>query len=31
MAEVDGKLLGGWANVPLADDGAEHEIHIVLG
>jgi len=31
LTELNGKLLGGWANIPLADDGAEHEIHIVLG
>ena len=30
LTELDGKLLGGWS-IPLADDGAEHEIHIVLG
>jgi hypothetical protein len=30
LTELDGKLLGGWS-IPLADDGAEHEIRIVLG
>jgi len=28
---LDGKLLAGSANIPLADDGAVHEIRIVLG
>ncbi|HVS88329.1 MAG TPA: glucoamylase family protein [Candidatus Acidoferrum sp.] len=31
LTELDGKLLPGPANIPLADDGAVHQIHIVLG
>ena len=31
LMELDGKLLHGSANVPLADDGAVHHVHIVLG
>ena len=31
VTELDGKLLAGSANIPLADDGAVHEIRIVLG
>jgi cyclic beta-1,2-glucan synthetase len=31
LTELDGKLLPGSANVPLADDGAVHQVHIVLG
>ncbi len=29
--ELDGKLLAGSANIPLADDGTEHQVLIVLG
>jgi len=28
---IDGKLLAGPANIPLTDDGARHEVQIVLG
>jgi cyclic beta-1,2-glucan synthetase len=31
ITELDGKLLAGPANIPLADDGAVHKIRIVLG
>jgi cyclic beta-1,2-glucan synthetase len=31
LAELDGKLLRGPATIPLADDGAVHIVHIVLG
>ena len=31
LTELDGKLLHGSANVPLANDGAVHQVHIVLG
>ena len=31
LMELDGKLLHGSANIPLADDGAVHHVHIVLG
>jgi cyclic beta-1,2-glucan synthetase len=31
LAELDGKPLGGSANIPLADDGAAHQIRIVMG
>jgi cyclic beta-1,2-glucan synthetase len=31
LAELDGKLLPGSANIPLADDGAVHTIRVVLG
>jgi cyclic beta-1,2-glucan synthetase len=31
LTELDGNLLAGSVNIPLADDGAEHEIFIVLG
>ena len=31
LTELDGKLLPGSASVPLADDGAVHNIRIVLG
>jgi cyclic beta-1,2-glucan synthetase len=31
LTELDGKLLPGPANIPLADDGAVHQVHIVLG
>jgi cyclic beta-1,2-glucan synthetase len=30
-AELDGNMLQGAANIPLADDGAVHNIRIVLG
>jgi cyclic beta-1,2-glucan synthetase len=31
LTELDGKLLPGSANIPLANDGAVHQVHIVLG
>jgi cyclic beta-1,2-glucan synthetase len=31
LTKLDGSPLAGSANIPLADDGAEHEIFIVLG
>jgi len=31
LTKLDGDLLAGSANIPLADDGAEHEIFILLG
>jgi cyclic beta-1,2-glucan synthetase len=31
LTELDGKLLPGCANIPLASDGAVHQVHIVLG
>jgi cyclic beta-1,2-glucan synthetase len=31
LTKIDGKLLEGSANVPLTDDGAEHNVLIVLG
>jgi cyclic beta-1,2-glucan synthetase len=31
ITELDGKLLAGPANIPLADDGAVHNIRVVLG
>ena len=31
LTELDGKVLPGSANVPLVDDGAVHQVHIVLG
>jgi len=31
LAELDGKPLAASANIPLVDDGAVHQIHIVLG
>jgi cyclic beta-1,2-glucan synthetase len=31
LTELDGKLLPGSVNVPLANDGAVHQVHIVLG
>ena len=31
ITELDGRLLAGPANIPLADDGAVHNIRIVLG
>ncbi|MGB6199321.1 MAG: glucoamylase family protein [Candidatus Acidiferrales bacterium] len=31
LAELDGKLLRGPATIPLVDDAAMHEFHIVLG
>jgi len=31
LMELDGKLLPGPANIRLANDGAVHQIHIVLG
>ncbi len=31
ITELDGRLLAGAANIPLADDGAVHNIRIVLG
>jgi cyclic beta-1,2-glucan synthetase len=31
ITELDGRLLGGAANIPLADDGTVHNIRIVLG
>jgi cellobiose phosphorylase len=31
LTELDGKLLAGSAKVPLVNDGAAHQIHIVLG
>jgi cyclic beta-1,2-glucan synthetase len=31
LMEVDGTLHPGSANVRLADDGAVHQIHVVLG
>jgi cyclic beta-1,2-glucan synthetase len=31
LTELDGKLLAGPANIPLADDGVEHQVLIVLG
>jgi hypothetical protein len=31
LTELDGKLLPGSASIPLADDGAVHNIRIVLG
>jgi cyclic beta-1,2-glucan synthetase len=31
LVELDGKLLPGPANIPLADDGAVHQVRIVLG
>jgi cyclic beta-1,2-glucan synthetase len=31
LTELDGKLMPGPTNIPLADDGAVHQVHIVLG
>jgi cyclic beta-1,2-glucan synthetase len=31
LTELDGKLLAGAANIPLADDGAVHVVRVVLG
>jgi hypothetical protein len=31
LTKIDGKLLEGSANIPLTDDGAEHNVLIVLG
>ncbi len=31
LTELDGKLLVGSANIPLVDDGAVHNIRILLG
>ena len=31
LTELDGKVLAGSANIPLDDDGAEHQVLIVLG
>ncbi|HVB56534.1 MAG TPA: glucoamylase family protein [Candidatus Acidoferrales bacterium] len=31
LTEVDGKLVAGCASIPLADDGREHKILVVLG
>jgi cyclic beta-1,2-glucan synthetase len=31
LTELDGKLLAGSANIPLVDDGATHNIRIMLG
>ncbi len=31
LTELDGKLLAGAANIPLADDGAIHLVRVVLG
>ena len=31
LTELDGKILAGSANIPLVDDGAVHQIRIVLG
>jgi cyclic beta-1,2-glucan synthetase len=31
LTELDGKVLAGSANIPLADDGATHNIRVVLG
>jgi hypothetical protein len=31
LTEVDGKILAGAANIPLADDGVTHVIRIVMG
>ncbi len=31
LTELDGKLLAGPANIPLADDGAVHLVRVVLG
>ena len=31
LTELDGKVLPGSANVPLVDDGAVHQVHLVLG
>ena len=31
LTELDGKLLAGAANIPLADDGAVHLVRVVLG
>jgi cyclic beta-1,2-glucan synthetase len=31
LTELDGKLMHGCANIPLASDGAVHQVHIVLG
>ena len=31
ITELDGKLLAGAANIPLVDDGAIHNIRVVLG
>jgi cyclic beta-1,2-glucan synthetase len=31
ITELDGRLMAGAANIPLADDGAVHNIRIVLG
>ncbi len=31
LTELDGKLLAGSANIPLVDDGATHNIRILLG
>jgi cyclic beta-1,2-glucan synthetase len=31
ITELDGKLLAGAANIPLVDDGAVHNIRVVLG
>jgi hypothetical protein len=31
LTKIDGKLLEGSSNIPLTDDGAEHNVLIVLG
>ncbi len=31
LIELDGKLLPRTADIPLANDGAVHQVHIVLG
>jgi len=31
LTELDGKPVAGGANIPLADDGAKHQVRIVLG
>jgi hypothetical protein len=28
---IDGQSIGEGAGIPLADDGAEHQVHLVLG
>jgi cyclic beta-1,2-glucan synthetase len=31
LMELDGKIVGGPANIPLADDGKVHQVRVVLG
>jgi cyclic beta-1,2-glucan synthetase len=31
LTELDGKIIAGAANIPLVDDGKEHQVRVVLG